>query len=356
MLENSKQKIFKTKIPILSMSTTIFKKNKAYSFIAILLILIIVSFKIILPFANAIFMAIILAFIFYPIFKKVNKKVRNRTLSSSIMLVIITLIILIPTIFVGNILLKETLNVYSSVIEIDRTVISKNLNSLTGNTIDTSNYVYEGLDEFSKVITDNVLDFLLSIPRKIFELLIILFILFYLFKDNKKIVQGFKEIIPVGKRHKEELLKEFKVVTKAVIFGLIITGLAQGVIGSIGFLIFGIPNPILWGVAMTILSILPLVGPSLVWFPASLYLIFTGSVITGSLLLAYGILVISPIDTLLKPKLISSKTKIHPIIILLGLVGGIKMFGLVGIVVGPLILAFSLIFLKFYKEKTVLTR
>jgi predicted PurR-regulated permease PerM len=104
---------------------------------------------------------------------------------------------------------------------------------------------------------------------------------------------------------------------------------------------------------MTILAILPIVGPTLIWLPASVYLIITGSYIQGILLLAYGFLIISTVDNIIKPYLIGTKSKVHPVIILVGLIGGLKLFGLIGIIAGPLILSFLVVSINIYRKNVI---
>ncbi len=330
------------------------RNHRKYFFLALLVLLIILSFKIILPFINAVLTAIVLAFVFYPLFKKLNKKIKNKKITSYVMLIILIILILIPAIFAANILLKEVFNIYSSIRSIDEAEISNAISSVIGSRIDVSTYISEARSEITNIITGTIPEFLLSIPRKLFSLFVILFTFFYVLKDKENLLETLKRVLPVDNKHKEEVIKEFAVVTKSVIFGLIVAGIAQGIAGAIGFKIFGISNALFWGVVMATMSILPIVGPFLIWVPAGIYLLFTGNVINGILLLIYGTIIISSVDNVIKPRLISSKIKIHPIIVLLGLVGGIKMFGLVGVIIGPLILALTITFFKFYEEKNVI--
>ena len=329
------------------------KNHSKYIFIILFILIIILSFKIIQPFITSILTAIVLAFIFYPLHDKLNKKVKNKSLSSSIMLIIIFLIILTPLVLAANILMGEAIHLYLYVKNLDVTLLAEPISKYLP-AVNTEEYIKEALKEISSVIVNTLRNFVLSVPKLLLNLFIILFTLFYLFKDKERIFMGIKRILPIEKKHQEELINKFRVVTKAIIDGILITAVVQGIAGAIGFYIFKLPNPLLAGFIMAILSILavvPIIGPFLVWFPAAVYLILTGNLINGILLLAYGSLVISTIDNILKPRLISKKTNIHPILILLGLIGGVNLFGIIGVVLGPLILSYLIVFTRFYQEK-----
>jgi predicted PurR-regulated permease PerM len=131
--------------------------------------------------------------------------------------------------------------------------------------------------------------------------------------------------------------------------------LLQGTLGAAGFIMVGIPNPIFWGFIMTVLAFLPipLLGTGLVWIPAGIILIRNGDIIGGIFILLYGLLIVSSIDNVIKPHIISGKGKIHPVVALLGLIGGLKLFGFIGIIIGPLIAALFIAMVGFFYEDYV---
>ena len=144
----------------------------------------------------------------------------------------------------------------------------------------------------------------------------------------------------------------------AVIYGSIIIAIIQGTLGGIGFAIFGVPSPLLWGVVMIFASLIPYIGSSIIWFPAALMLIFNGyfnseinPIIKGILLILYGILIVGTADNILKPKIIGDKGGLHPVLVLLGVVGGLSFLGFIGMFVGPIILAMLVVFIKIYEEE-----
>ena len=154
------------------------------------------------------------------------------------------------------------------------------------------------------------------------------------------------------------MLDKFSEVTSAVLYGNISTALMQGILGGLGFWIIGMSSPILWGFVMMLFALVPYFGTAIVWLPAALNLIFIGylqndnsSTIRGIILVAYGILVISSIDNILKPRLIGAKGKVHPVLVLLGVLGGLSLFGFIGLILGPVMLALLMTFVGIYEEE-----
>ena len=135
-----------------------------------------------------------------------------------------------------------------------------------------------------------------------------------------------------------------------VVFGFVITAALQGLFGALGFLIFQLSSPLVWGLIMMILALIPFLGPALVWFPIGVIQLISGNLFSGIGLLLYGAIIISSIDNIVRPKIISYKSNIHPLLILLGVVGGLKLFGFIGIVIGPVVLVFLMTILKLYAE------
>ncbi len=187
---------------------------------------------------------------------------------------------------------------------------------------------------------------------------VVLFVMFFLFRDGKILVNKIERIMPLKSKHRKHVFKKLNDMTYAVVYGSIIIAIIQGTLGGIGFLIFGLPSPLLFGVVMIFASLIPYIGSSIIWFPAALILIFNGyinlettPIIKGILLILYGIFIVGTIDNVLKPKIIGDKGGLHPVLVLLGVVGGLSFLGFIGIIVGPIILAMLVTFIKIYEEE-----
>jgi predicted PurR-regulated permease PerM len=179
---------------------------------------------------------------------------------------------------------------------------------------------------------------------------VILFVVYYILTDGNQLVAYIKRAAPLPAAQVSFLLEEAHQGLRAVFVGQILTSAIQGGLGGIGFLITGVPSAILWAVVMAILSLLPVVGAFLVWVPAVLYLFLQGEVWQGVFLLAWGVLIVSQVDNFLRPKLIGSRANIHPVFVLLGVLGGVAAFGFIGLFLGPLLVGATLSVLRVWEK------
>lgn len=223
-------------------------------------------------------------------------------------------------------------------------------------------------EKIVRTFTNQVLEsssaLIFRLPSLILNLFIAFFTSYYLFKDGKALIKKLKRLLPLKLHHQKHVFTQLGQTTHAIIYGSIIIALIQGALGAIGFLIVGLDSPIIWGLVMSVFALVPLVGTTIIWGPAGLLLLANGYISGDTIqmgkgigLLIYGALVISTIDNILKPKIIGDRTQIHPVLILLGVLGGIKFFGPIGLLAGPLFLALAITFLEIYeREKIYLKR
>lgn len=345
-----------------------------YVFIALFIFLLIISFLLILPFLTAILGALVIALMVYPVFNALNKKIKKRKISALIITMLSILIIIVPLFFVGQQITYQAKVAY--IVAKQKIVGGPAL--LEINCIDEQSFVCEfnqGLNDFldePNVIfyRDRLLEYgedmlwkatpniIIAVPKILLNMFIIFFILFYLLKDGEVLFKRFREMMPLKSSHKKKIVKKVKDVSQAIIYGHILTAVVQGLFAIIGFYFFGVSSPLLWGIILIIVSIIPFVGAPFIYVPISLLMIFDGMRSANQIifwkgigLLVYCILIVSSIDNIIKPKITGDKANINPAVILLGLVGGIALFGVVGIIVGPLVLALTLTFIEIYENE-----
>ena len=341
-------------------------------FSIIFLALIIVSFMIIKPFLTAILAGIIFSYIFYPLYLRIYKKIANKNAASLITSSLVILMIILTLFFLLNTVSKEAYTTYllsrqkvvsgqfiSECQPADKSVC-KTLNYFADKANDprVKYYFDTTVKGITTKITESISNILFSIPIFLLDIFIILFVMFFLLKDGEVFVDKVERIMPLKGEYREHVFKKLNDMAYAVIYGSIIVAIIQGTLAGFGFFIFGLPSPLLWGTVMMFASLIPYIGSSIVWFPASLMLIFEGylnsettMIIQGALLIIYGIFVVGTIDNILKPKIIGSKGGLHPVLVLLGVVGGLKFLGFVGVIVGPIILAMLVTFINIYEEE-----
>lgn len=193
-------------------------------------------------------------------------------------------------------------------------------------------------------------DLLGALPEFFIALTVVLFVVYYVLTDGEKLVSYLERTAPLPPEQTAFLMKEARTGLRAVFVGQIMTSVIQGAIGGVGFLIAQVPGAVVWAGAMAVLSLLPVVGAFLVWIPASLYLLAIGKVWQGIFLLAWGALIVSQVDNFLRPKLIGDRADIHPIFVLLGVLGGVAAFGFIGLFLGPLMVGVTISVLKVWRS------
>lgn len=174
------------------------------------------------------------------------------------------------------------------------------------------------------------------------------FAMFYFFRDGESIVNRLKFLSPLDERYEDQIINRFLSVSRATIKGTLVLAIIKGAMGGITFWIFGVPSPVLWGVIMVLLSIIPLVGGWLVMYPAGIILIVTGDVWQGIAIILIAAIPIGNIDNFLMPKLVGRDTGMHELMVFISTIGGLSVFGIMGFVIGPIIAAMFLTILDVY--------
>lgn len=336
-----------------------FKKIQNIAFFALLIGVAYLFMDMIYPYIFALFWAAVIASIFHPVYRWIRKNVHNEEVSAAVSVVLVVLIVLIPMSGVFAIVANQALQTFNA------------LNN--PETIESAQQWVEGLTELPYVaeyIGDiDIAERLKSISATlasmgvgwlkvgagstlaaIVNLFIMLYSLYYFFKDGEEWLRRLMHLLPFGDDNEKVLYEKFVSTGKATLKGTILLGTIQGTIGGVFFFIVGIPSAALWGLLMVVLSIIPAVGAFIIWFPAFIYLLATGQFWQAIVLLAGGTL-LSVVDNLLRPPLVGKDIQMHPMSILLSTIGGLAVFGISGVVVGPMITAFFFSLLHMYETK-----
>jgi predicted PurR-regulated permease PerM len=307
--------------------------------------------------------SIILTYTFYPIYKKIKNTLKRESISVLITLILIVVIFLMPFVFISSQIPRQASNIYNYAQEnvVGRGFFDtscENVNSVKCNAINfASGSGHVNFDEIVnstfKKITQFATYMVVRIPNIIVGVILALFISFFLFKDGKKIMDSLTKMLPLNKEYSNKLIDQFGKITHSVVYAHIIVAIVQGTLGTIGFYIFGVESAIFWGVVMTIFALLPLIGPAIIWLPASVFLLIDGIIFNSYWdigmsigLFLYGVFIISLSDNILRLKLVGAKGDVHPLTVLVGIIGGINLFGLIGIFVGPIALSLLITFFR----------
>lgn len=330
----------------------------------LLLLLVVLSLFIVKPFLKVVFFGALLAYVFYPLYKKLNLRI-NSTVSAFLICLIVLLILVVPSIFFIKTLIQETYVIFILIKQKLATGLFTNCHlsiceffKSLGQDPEINYHIQNTAKSLTNWIVQKGSNFLVSIPRFIINLFVMFFTLFYFLKDGKLFLRKVTSYLNIHKNYYSRIMRRLKEIVHGITYGYLVIALIQGVTGALGFFIFGISSPVFWGLFMAFLALIPLVGAGLIWMPAAAILFINGIlqnsswlIVKGVLLFVYGMLFISSIDTFLKPKLMGHKAKIHPLITFLGIMGGLFVFGVLGVVIGPLLLSFTTVIIDTYLAK-----
>jgi len=189
--------------------------------------------------------------------------------------------------------------------------------------------------------------------RFLFNFLVMTFSLFFLFRDGETLYRTLRDLIPMEPEHKDAIFVKLYEAVSAVVQGMIVTGATQGMLAGIGFWVLGLPFTFFLGCASAFFSVLPIGGAAVVWVPCALYLLLSGPWIKALILLVYGTIVISGVDNVLKPLIIGGRMRLPTFFLFLGILGGLRAYGFLGMFLGPVLLATLVAFVNVYREEYV---
>lgn len=325
------------------------------SFYVLLALVTIAFIWLLLPYYTAILWAVILAIIFFPVHKWLERVLRGRSGVAALLTVLLCIcLVIIPALLILSSLIQEGTSLYRRISsnEIDLNAYLSRFHEVLPTFLDNwftslklggftelRARMSSGFMEAGQSIAGSVLSFGQNTLQFFVSLGLMLYLLFFLFRDGATLGQTIRHTIPLSDDYTRQFLDKFADVVRATVKGNIIIAIIQGTIGGIAFWALGIEAALLWGVIMTFLSMLPVIGAALIWVPAAIWLFLMGFWIKGLILVVIGVLVIGLIDNLLRPPLVGQGTRLPDYVVLISTVGGISLFGISGFVIGPLIAA-----------------
>jgi len=326
-------------------------------FFGVLLVAVTAAFIwLIRGFLQPIFWAVALGIVFFPMYRLICSRLGHReSLAAGLSLVLVLLLAILPLAGIVTAVANAAADLYERVhsgqIDISATLdwiaqrvprIAQLLESLGVEPDRVKSQLSTLALQSSQFMTTTVVRLGQNTLRVGVLFFLMLYLLFFIMRDGEKILAAAVHAIPLGDDKEQELLHRFAEVSRATIKGTLVIGIVQGAIGGVTFALLGIGSPVLWGVVMALLSIVPAVGPALVWVPAAVYLFANGHVASSIVLVIVGAVVIGLADNLLRPLLVGRDTRMPDYLILLSTLGGLVAFGLAGVVIGPIIAAFFL--------------
>jgi len=336
--------------------------NRATVLIMVLGITVIFYF-IVKGFLISILLAAIFSGLMHGWYERLSQKLGGRkSLAAALVMFFFVLLVLIPTVAFLVVLVEQAINAGKDFLPLvqaqlanpdsflellesrpvihqlfpDQEELMTKINEAVGR---LGGFVAEGL---SSVTTGTVQFF--------FQAFILLFTMYYFLIYGKDYLRTALFYLPLQDQEEKMLLQKFTTVTRATLKGTLIIGVVQGALGGAAMALAGIKNTIFWGVIMAVLSIIPALGPAIVWLPAAIFLVFTGHIVQGIGLLLFGVIVIGNIDNVMRPSLVGKDAELPDLMILFGTLGGLALFGMSGIIIGPVVAALFVTLWEIYGE------
>jgi len=339
-----------------------------YARVAVLLVLIVVGyyvFRILEPFLPALIWAAILATVSHPLFSALSRRLRHARWASALTCVLLTVVIVLPALFLLLMLAKQSVSAYRVLQE---HVSGGNLasfetlrktssyqwflaksKSLGMPEPDLSAVAAKGIGIVSEFLVSRSATIFSGITRTVINFFVMLLMLYYLLLRGPDMLRELRQLSFLRPEHEDRIIEKFRAIAIATFGGSLATATIHGIADGVIFLFFGLPSPLLWGAVMAFLSLVPVVGTGLVWVPLVVYFVLRGSVLKGILLLVAFAGVTIIVDNVIKPMLIRRGTEVDSLWILLSVLGGIGVFGFLGLFLGPFLVTLLLVLIEIYK-------
>lgn len=326
-------------------------------------------FHLFAPFLTAMAWAAMIVLVFKPLHRRVLKETGGReSLAAFLMCLFLSLFVLLPTVIVGMLLFQELLqnaNVLSA------TARELNFNQILAwppvahildfvsqhidlKTLNLKDQLIKLADQTSNFLLSQSAGFVFVLSNFLLTVALVELNMFFFFRDGHRYLAYIQSLLPLTTEAKQTLNRRVIEVVQTAVLGTFATAAADGLLGGIIFALLGLASPVLWGVLMGILALIPLVGAVVIWAPAALYLVFHHQPLQAGILVAWGLVVMMGLaDNLIRPLLMrricSDDTRMNPLVLFLSVIGGIQLYGLLGIVIGPLIVIVAMTVFEMYR-------
>lgn len=324
-------------------------------FLTLVLVVTLAFAWLLTPYFGAILWGVVVAIMFSPLYRRLTIKFKGRrNLAAAATLLIILLLVILPSLFIAGSLVQEAADVYSRLrsgqidladmfqrmhdalpVWAQQIVDRYGLTDLNAARERLGEMLSAGLNSFAA----SALTFGQGALNFVAALGVMLYLTYFLIRDGRSLNNRIRQLVPLRPDIRDKLIEHFVVVVRATMKGTVVVAIVQGLLGGLIFWALGIDGALLWGVMMGFFSLVPAVGTAIVWVPIAAYLLITGSIVEGSILVGCGVLVIGMVDNVLRPILVGNDTRMPDFVILIATLAGLELFGLNGFIIGPVIAA-----------------
>lgn len=308
------------------------------------------------PFWQMLALAGIFAVLFYPIYQKLLKESGSENWAAIFSVIIVLIAGILPLWLVGQVLFNQIVDVYNQFRLGELVFNQSNLAAFLPDQFKEiattlSNDINAIFSRLSGSAFDLVTSLLSNIASFFLSLFLVIFMIFFFLRDGKRLKSYIQEISPLSDIYSKTIVQRLENAISGVVKGAFLIALIQGVVATVGFLIFGVPQAFLWGAATVVAALVPTVGTSLSIIPAVIFLIITGQTGQAVGLMIWGVVAVGLVDNIVGPKLVGSRVQLHPLLVLLSVLGGIQLFGFLGFLFGPILMSVFVTLVDIYRTE-----
>jgi len=331
----------------------------ALFFYAALLLLAYFLFRVFEPFLVPLGWAAVLVVVFYPAHMRIERR-WGATRAAAFSTLAVTLILIVPALLVATAFIRQGVAAAQGLPHalaqgkmqwVERGWERIARHSPAGWPSDLGALARQAAERWGAFLAAQLGSVLRNIAVFFFHLFVMIFALFYLFRDAEGILGGLRRVLPFAEPHREKLIEQARGLIFASVTSSLIVAAVHGLFGGLAFALVGLGAPIFWGVAMAFFSLLPVVGAAIIWVPAAVWLLVNGQINRGIVLVALCAVVVGAVDHFLRPALISGRARLSGLLVFIGVLGGIAVFGMLGVVLGPIVVATAVSLLEVYLRR-----
>jgi predicted PurR-regulated permease PerM len=319
---------------------------------------IFLCYRLAVPFVSALVWALALAVAFAPFHRWLESKLKRRTLAAAACVLVVGLILVVPATFVGQQLVAQaakgaelvTAQVESGAWR--RAIAARPRFARLADTIEQRVDLPGAVQTLATWLTNTAKAVVKGSALQAVDLLLTFYLLFYFLRDRRAALQALRSVSPLSDAEMDRLLARVNDTILATVYGTLTVAAVQGVLGGLMFWWLGLPAPVLWGVVMGLLAVVPVLGAFVVWVPVALFLALAGSWEKALILAVWGMVIVGGIDNLLLPILAGDRMKLHTVLAFMSMVGGVILFGPAGLILGPVVLTVTAVLLEIWRRRT----
>ncbi len=321
------------------------------AFYVLLAALGLLSAAMLLPLFIPVTVAIILGYLLFPVYDRMARTIPSEDLRAALLVVLVLLVLALPVLLI---VVQVADEIPGALRAADLSQWAEKANRWVDSTLGRHIPLSENLAVYLARVREAALrvapGVIGAVGNTALALFVMLYTMYYVLRDGPRIWQNFLLILPLEDEVKPLLVTDLQQTLTGVLYGQFVTAVIQGALAGFGYWIFHVPHVLLWTCVTLIFSMVPIAGATVVWLPLALSRLAVGDRLGGFGLLIYGGVLVMNIDNVVKPRLIAGRAQLHPLAALLGVVGGISLFGVIGFIIGPVLLSLVVAMLRFHRD------